>query len=47
MMETENMNLRQVEEMVECKNCGNGFEGNYCNLCGQPAETHRINFKFL
>jgi hypothetical protein len=33
--------------MVECKNCGNGFEGNYCNQCGQAAATHRINFKFL
>lgn len=33
--------------MVECKNCSNEFEGNYCNQCGQPASTHRINFKFL
>ena len=33
--------------MVECKNCSNEFEGNYCNQCGQPAATHRINFKFL
>ena len=33
--------------MVVCKNCGNEFEGNYCNQCGQDAATHRINFKFL
>jgi len=33
--------------MTECKNCGNEFEGNYCNNCGQAAATHRLNFKFL
>jgi len=33
--------------MIECKNCNNEFDGNYCNLCGQSAATHRINFKFL
>jgi len=33
--------------MVECKNCGHEFEGNYCNNCGQLAATHRLNFKFL
>lgn len=30
-----------------CKNCGTVFTGNYCNNCGQPAETHKINFHFL
>lgn len=33
--------------MTQCKNCGNIFEGNYCNLCGQSAQTHEINFYFL
>lgn len=33
--------------MTECKNCSNQFEGNYCNHCGQPASTHRLNFHFL
>jgi len=33
--------------MTECKNCGIEFEGKYCNNCGQPAATHRLNFKFL
>jgi len=33
--------------MTKCKNCGNEFEGNYCNNCGQSAATHRLNFKFL
>ncbi len=30
-----------------CKNCGNEFEGNYCNNCGQPAATHDIDMKFV
>lgn len=33
--------------MVICKNCGNKFKGNFCNQCGQSAETYRLNFKFL
>ncbi|RZJ75627.1 MAG: DUF3667 domain-containing protein [Flavobacterium sp.] len=30
-----------------CKNCGNVFEGNYCNNCGQPAKTHSIGASFI
>ena len=30
-----------------CKNCGNAFDGNYCNNCGQSAHTHDINFKSI
>lgn len=30
-----------------CKNCGNIFEGNFCNNCGQPAHVHDINAKYL
>lgn len=30
-----------------CKNCGNIFEGNYCNNCGQKATTHDIDIKFI
>jgi len=33
--------------MIECKNCSNQFEGNYCNQCGQSAATRRLNLKFL
>lgn len=33
--------------MITCKNCGNLFEGNYCNQCGQSAKTKRINYEFL
>jgi hypothetical protein len=30
-----------------CKNCNNTFEGFYCNHCGQPADTHKMNWHFL
>ncbi|MEZ4902365.1 MAG: DUF3667 domain-containing protein [Spirosomataceae bacterium] len=30
-----------------CKNCTNSFEGNFCNNCGQTANTHEINFKSI
>lgn len=30
-----------------CKNCGNTFEGNFCNYCGQAAHTHEINAKYI
>jgi hypothetical protein len=33
--------------MITCKNCNNQFEGQYCNLCGQSADTQRLDFKFL
>ena len=33
--------------VMECKNCNNIFKGKYCNNCGQPADTHRLDFHFL
>lgn len=33
--------------MTTCKNCGQHFKGNFCNNCGQSAETHAINFHYL
>ncbi|MHA3786639.1 DUF3667 domain-containing protein [Flavobacterium hauense] len=30
-----------------CHNCGNIFEGNFCNNCGQPAHLHPINAKYI
>lgn len=33
--------------MITCKNCNNQFEGNFCNNCGQSADTQRLDFKFL
>lgn len=28
-----------------CKNCGQLYEGNYCNQCGQKAKTGRLTFR--
>jgi len=33
--------------MITCKNCNNQFEGKFCNICGQSADTARLDFKFL
>lgn len=30
---------------MECKNCGNIFEGKFCNNCGQKSSTHRFTIK--
>ncbi|PKB15827.1 DUF3667 domain-containing protein [Flavobacterium sp. 5] len=30
-----------------CKNCHQTYTGHYCNNCGQPAETHKINIHYL
>ncbi len=35
------------QKTIVCKNCGNKFNGNFCNECGQSAEAGRINFKTL
>ncbi|PBJ15656.1 DUF3667 domain-containing protein [Flavobacterium sp. ACN6] len=32
---------------IVCKNCHQVFNGHYCNNCGQPADTHKINSHFL
>jgi len=32
---------------INCKNCNNLYDGNYCNHCGQSANTHEINFKSI
>lgn len=33
--------------MIICKNCNHHFEGMFCNNCGQSADTHRLDYKFL
>lgn len=30
--------------MVTCKNCGHTYEGKYCPMCRQPADTDRITW---
>jgi cellulose synthase/poly-beta-1,6-N-acetylglucosamine synthase-like glycosyltransferase len=38
--------MNQTKSTI-CKNCGNHFDGNYCNSCGQHGETHRITWHEL
>lgn len=33
--------------MKICKNCGHRFEGEFCNHCGQKADTKRIDIHYL
>jgi len=30
-----------------CKNCDQQFEGNFCNYCGQAADTHKVTMHFI
>ena len=30
-----------------CKNCGNEFNGNFCNQCGQKASVKRLTYRSL
>lgn len=30
-----------------CKNCGQKFEGNYCNHCGQSADTPKLTMRHI
>ena len=32
---------------IICKNCGNQYQGNYCNICGQSAETDVLCFRLF
>ncbi|MHA4845305.1 DUF3667 domain-containing protein [Flavitalea antarctica] len=33
-----------MEKTVICKNCGHRFEGKFCNICGQEADTERVDW---
>ena len=32
---------------INCKNCNQQFEGNFCPTCGQQAREHRINAAYF
>lgn len=32
---------------ITCKNCNKIYTGHFCNNCGQPAATHKLNFHFI
>ena len=34
-------------ELNICKNCGNHFQGNFCNVCGQKVITSRFTLKMI
>lgn len=36
-----------MNQVNNCLNCGNTFEGNYCPKCGQSIHTHRIDWHYL
>lgn len=36
-----------VSQNVVCKNCDNSYHGNFCNMCGQSAHTHAINWHYV
>ncbi len=33
--------------MITCKNCGNIFEGKFCNNCGQRSDIHKFSIKHI
>ncbi|MCK6608261.1 MAG: DUF3667 domain-containing protein [Flavobacterium sp.] len=32
---------------ITCKNCNQTYSGHFCNNCGQPADTHKLNLHFI
>ncbi|GAA4274389.1 DUF3667 domain-containing protein [Aquimarina gracilis] len=32
---------------MNCKNCNNKYEGNFCGYCGQRSRVEKINFDYL
>jgi hypothetical protein len=30
-----------------CKNCNHNFDGNFCNNCGQAADTHKLSLHYI
>mgnify|MGYP006179009015 CR=1 FL=1 len=32
---------------IICKNCGHIYSGQFCNNCGQPSDTHKLNLHFI
>ncbi len=36
--------MKERDEAIICKNCGNQFRLRYCNNCGQKADTNRITW---
>lgn len=39
--------VHPTDELTTCLNCDHPLTGEYCNQCGQQADTHRINWYYL
>lgn len=39
--------MTEHKDLNICKNCGNEFSGNFCNICGQSAHTHEISVHYI
>ena len=39
--------LHPTHEPVTCLNCDHAYSGQYCNQCGQQAQTHRVDWRYL
>lgn len=36
-----------MEKTTLCKNCNHRFHGNFCNHCGQAADTHKLSLHHI
>ncbi|RYF67945.1 MAG: DUF3667 domain-containing protein [Cytophagaceae bacterium] len=36
-----------ADGVVACLNCAHEFEGNFCNQCGQSAQTHSVDWHYI
>jgi hypothetical protein len=36
-----------MQNTTICKNCNHQLDGNFCNHCGQAADTHRLNLHHI
>lgn len=39
--------LLPTDQQVRCLNCDQAYRGQYCNQCGQQAQTNRIDWRYL
>ncbi len=36
-----------MDKTIICKNCNHKFQGNFCNNCGQAADTHKLSLHYI
>ncbi len=47
MAKTLKKTAHKIKTAIICKNCGNQVSGNFCNNCGQSANTHKLTMHFI